>query len=78
MKKYNMKNCKGEAIKCINGGLIFGNFDFGVYEYMKKGRIYGNTSSNFLSVNNLELINEKGNNKEFVSEECEVYKVIFQ
>ena len=77
LKKYDMINDKGQAIKCTNGGPIFGNFDFGVYEDMKKGKIYANSASNFLYENNLELINEKGKNNDFVTKECEVYKVIY-
>ena len=47
MKKYDMINAKGEAIKCTKGGPIFGNFDFGLYENMKKGKIYATTANNF-------------------------------
>ena len=44
---------------------------------MRKGDSYANKYSNFLSDNNLELIDEKGDNKKFDIEEFEVFKVIY-
>ena len=44
---------------------------------MKEGFVYANNKTNFLSNNNLELINEKGNKKDFETKELEVYQIIF-
>ena len=78
MKKYDMINSKEDAIVCIDEeGPIFGNWDFGLHEDMKKGETYATEFSNFISNYNLELIMEKGESKYFTTEECEVYKVIY-
>ena len=44
---------------------------------MRKGDSYANKNSNFLSDNNLELIDEKCDSKKFDVEEFEVFKVIY-
>ena len=77
MKKYDMINYHKKAIICENNGPIFGDWDFGLNYNMKNGETYANSFCNFLSNNNLELTMEKGESKEFITEECEVYKVIF-
>ena len=77
-KKYKMINSKGYGIDCANDyGPNFGNCDFYLKENMKKGASYANKSCNFFSNNNLELIGEKGEYKDFGVDELEVYKVIY-
>ena len=44
---------------------------------MKNGHTYANKSCNFLSGENLELTGGKGKNEDFVTEELEIYKVIY-
>ena len=55
----------------------FGGRDFSIESNMKKGEIYANAYTNFISNNNLELIGEKGNNKNFEVEDFEVFQVIY-
>ena len=78
MKKYDMINKEKGAIYCnSSNGPNFGGRDFCIESNMKTGDTYANKSSNFLSNNNLELIEEKGGNKKFNVEEFEVFKVIY-
>ena len=78
MKKYNLINKEKGAIYCNSeNGPNFGGRDFCIDKNMRKGDSYANKNSNFLSDNNLELIDEKGDNKKFDVEEFEVFKVIY-
>ena len=77
-KKYDMINKEGVAI--INSpeyGPNFGQTDFALTKDMTKGKSYADSSSNFLSTDNLELTGERGTLGNFETEEFEVYKVIF-
>ena len=77
MKKYNMLSIKKEAIICRRSGPIFGCDDIMIQFDMKKGETYANEFCNYLSDNNLELIEEKGNKGNFDTEELEVFKVVY-
>ena len=58
-------------------GPDFGCDDFGFQSNLKKGFVYANNHCNFLSNNNLELIDEKGNKKYFETKELEIFKIVF-
>ena len=78
LKKYNMIDLNKEAIKCNEKyGPLFGNWDIGFEQDMKKGESYANINCNFLSNNNLELTGGKGNSEKFETEELDIYKVTF-
>ena len=78
MKKFDMINAEKAAIYCNkNYGPNLGGRDFSIESNMKKGEIFANAYTNFISNNNLELIGEKGNNKDFDVEDFEVFKVIY-
>ena len=78
IKKFDMINAEKAAIKCNkNYGPYFGGRDFSIESNMKKGEIYANAYTNFISNNNLGLIGEKGNNKNFDVEDFEVFQVIY-
>ena len=79
IKKYNMINLKKMALQFEpNYGPVFGAWDFGLKEDMKKGQTYANNNCNFLSNNNLVLTGEKNADQEnFEAEELELYEVIF-
>ena len=78
-KKYDLIDQKKLAIQCQpNYGPIFGAHDFSLSKNMKSGETYANSICNFLSNNNLELIEEKGIYKIFETNEFEVYQVIFK
>ena len=78
MKKYNIINKKKKAIKCFtNYGPAFGDFDFGLHENLKEGEVYANSTCNFLSNENLELIGKKGKQSYFTTKDVEVFKVIY-
>ena len=73
-----MINAKKEAINCDkNNGPYFGGRDFSIESNMKTGQTYANSGTNFISNNNLELIGEKGNNKNFDVEDFKIFKVIY-
>ena len=76
-KRFNMINKDEKAIYNGNYGPLFGNCDFGLEENMNKGQAYANSSCNFLSNNNLELIEKNGNKEYFTVENFETYKVIY-
>ena len=77
MKKFDMINKGGKAIRCLkNEGPDFGDEDFSLLQNMRKGRTFANKSCNYLSNNNLELTGAKGECEYFETEELEVYKVI--
>ena len=44
---------------------------------MEEGFVYADNKSNFLSNNNLELVEEKGEIKIFQTKEMEVYQIKF-
>ena len=44
---------------------------------MKGGEVYANSSCNFLSNKNLELIDKKGEQSYFTTKDFEVFKVIY-
>ena len=75
-KKFNMININEKAI-CNDSGPWFGDCDFGLKVNMKEGETYANSSCNFLSNNNLELTDGKGESQKFSVEEFETYKVIY-
>ena len=78
MKKFDMINAEKAAIDCNkNYGPYFGGRDFSIETNMKTGQTYANSGTNFISNNNLELIGEKGNNKNFDVEDFEIFKVIY-
>ena len=78
MKKYNIINKKEPAIRCHkNYGPYFGNCDFGLHKDLKEGEVYANSSCNFLSNNNLELVDKKGEKSSFNTKDFEVFKVIY-
>ena len=60
-----------------NIGPAFGGKELEIKANMKKGRTYANKYTNFLSNNNLELTNGKGESETFDSEDFEVFKVIY-
>jgi hypothetical protein len=77
-KKYEIKEKAFCAIKSQSDcGPIFGNFDFGLKENMKIGKIYATEKSSYLPINNLELIGEKKSSESFETEEFEIFKVIY-
>ena len=75
MKKYDMIKKEQYAINIDNFCICFGNGDLGFYEDLKRGRTYANSNCHFFSNNNLELIGEKGKNKEFAIDEFEVFHI---
>ena len=78
MKKYNIINKNKKAIKCFtNYGPAFGDFDFGLHKDLKEGEVYANSNCNFLSNNNLELVDKKGGQSNFNTKDFEVFKVIY-
>ena len=79
LKKYDMINKKGKSAiyYSIDYGPDFGADDFGINQNMKTGVTYANGNCNFLSDNNLELTNGKGDHDIFDVEELEVYKVLY-
>ena len=77
LKKYNMIDINRAAIMCGVEGPIFGDWDIGLNKNMKRGEIFANSSCNFLSDNNLELIGGNGDSESFDTKELEIYKVIF-
>ena len=78
MKKFDLINKSKAAIICDpNSGPNFGNTDFTLKESLKNGQSYADSSSNFLSNNNLELTGGNGSNELFETEEFEVYKIIY-
>ena len=77
-KKYDLKDLEKNAIKLdSNNGPNFGNGDIIVYQNMKEGKTYANDKSTFLSDNNLELIEQEGEQQSFNIKEIEIYKVIY-
>ena len=77
-KKYDMNALNKYSICCSPiVGPDFGHDDFGFRKNLKEGFVYDNERTNFLSNKNLELIGEKGEKKDFKTEELEVYKIIF-
>ena len=73
-----MINKSGNAIYCSrDNGPNFGSSDFGLRKNMLKGDTYSNTSSNFLSGNNLGLTGGIGEFEVFETNEIEVYKIIY-
>ena len=77
-KRYDMININKVAICCGKiTGPHFGHDDFGFRKNMKVGFVYALNNTNFLSNNNLELIDEKGNYKTFEAKELEVYQILF-
>ena len=76
-KRFNMINKDEKAIHNGNYGPYFGNCDFGLEENMNKGQADANSSYNFLSNKNLEIIEKKGENVNFNVENFETYKVIY-
>ena len=73
-----MINAEKAAINCNkNYGPYFGGRDFSIESKMKKGETYANYATNYIFNNNLELIGEKGNNKNFDVEDFEVFQVIY-
>ena len=77
-KKFGIKEKNSFAIKNQSDcGPIFGNFDFGLRDNMKIGKVYATEKSSFLSINNLELIGENKNSEPFETEELEIFKVIY-
>ena len=78
MKKYDLINSKKTAIECSKKyGPYFGGRDFSIESNMKEGQTYANSATNFIKNNNLELTGGKRNNESFITEEIEVFKVIF-
>ena len=77
-KRYDIINNNKKAIKCSRGyGPYFGGYDFGFQQNLKEGKTFANHNCNFLSNNNLDLTGGKGDNENFITEELEVYKVIY-
>jgi hypothetical protein len=77
MKKYDMIKREKDAIKCASYGPNFGDCDIKLNTNLKDGETYANSSCNYLSHNNLELTGGKGEYETFITEEFEVYKVIY-
>ena len=78
MKKYDMINKAKKAINCKNDyGPCFGDGDFLLFENMKKGQTFSNKNCNFISNNNLELIELEGTNETFNIDDFEVFKIIY-
>ena len=77
MKKYAIIDKNKSAIICNSNGPSLGNGDIQLNEDLKKGKSYADSSSSFLSANNLELTGSTGKDSEdFETEEFEVYKVL--
>ena len=68
---------KKVAIRNDSYGPSFGDWDLKIEENLKEGVSYANSTCNFFSNNNLELIGGKGEHTKFKVEDLEVYKVIF-
>ena len=80
MKKYDMINKEKSAICCNREyGPSFGVSDFCIESNMKKGEIYANDLTNFISNRNLELTESEGNSEteSFNVDDFEVFKVIY-
>ena len=77
-KKFDINDKEKSAIKFdLNNGPSFGNGDIIVYQNMKEGKTYANEKSTFLEDNNLELIQQEGEQQSFNIQEIEVYRVIY-
>ena len=77
-KRYDIINNNKKAIQCSRSyGPYFGDYDFGFQQNLKEGTTYANYNCNFLSNNNLDLTGGKGDSENFITEELEVYKVIY-
>ena len=78
-KKYDMISVKKKAIQgfSVDYGPNFGDYDFGLTKNLKEGMTYANLSCNYLSNGNLELTGGKGNDESFLTEEFEVFQVIY-
>ena len=78
-KKFDMINIDKKAIQGFSTdyGPNFGDYDFGLTKNLKEGMTYANSSCNYLSNDELELTGGKGNDDTFVTEEFEVYQVIY-
>ena len=74
MKKYDMIDRIKDAIYCDNHDPHFGPADFKLNDNLKTGVT---KYCNFLSNNNLELIEGKGDHEDFEVEELEIFKVIY-
>ena len=78
MKKFDMRNPNQYAIKYNSSyGPNFGDCDIKLNKNLKSGESYANSSCNYLSNNNLELTGGKGEHENFVTDEFEVYKIVF-
>ena len=78
LKKFDMIDKNKYAILFSDSyGPQFGDLDFALKRDIKEGLTFANPFCNFLSDNNLELTGGKGDNEQFVTEELEIYKVIF-
>ena len=75
MKKFDMINTKKVAIRNASYGPSFGDWDLKIEENLKEGVSYANSSCNFFTNKNLELIGGKGDHTSFKVEDLEVYKV---
>ena len=78
-KKFDMINVDKKAIQGFSTdyGPNFGDYDFGLTKNLKEGMTYANSSCNYLSNDELELTGGKGNDDTFVTEEFEVYQVLY-
>ena len=79
MKKYDLINYKKNyaIYNAYSTGPNFGASDFSLNSNMKEGITYANSVCSFFSNNNLEIIGEKGSNQKFLTEELELFKVIY-